>query len=159
MKKSLARDDFRAAEKRVVSSDWPELRETLLAALMAAPHAPERIEILLDEDLIDQAVACVNPQEGRFFSPHDQTLERLAERAYADHPDWAIALAFRIAEPIVDEGISSRYETAAQWLGIAARAHEVCGRSGEWLECIEALIELHRRKYKLRPLLQALRPA
>jgi len=154
---SLARSDFRMAEKLAGPSDWPKLRETLLAALMAAPHAAERIEILLEEDFIDEAVACVNPHEARFF-PRDGTLERLAERALADHADWAIALAFHMADPIMNEGKSGSYEIAAQWLGIAARAHGACGRSDEWLARLDTLIELHRRKHKLRPLLEVLRP-
>ncbi|KSV67485.1 hypothetical protein N183_31985 [Sinorhizobium sp. Sb3] len=40
----------------------------LLATLMAAPYANERIEILLDEDLVADAVACINLQETRFLS-------------------------------------------------------------------------------------------
>lgn len=155
---SLAREDFRAASKLVGTTDWPVLREPLLATLLAAPHASERIEILLDEDMLDEAVACVDPHAAR-FCPYDDTLERLAEQAYADHPDWAIALAFRMADPIMNEGRSAHYETAARWLGIAALAHVVSGRTDEWLARLEDLIETHRRKHKLRPLLEALRYA
>ncbi|WDZ80871.1 hypothetical protein PWG15_24265 (plasmid) [Ensifer adhaerens] len=153
---SLSREDFRMAEKLASPSEWLKLRGTLLAALRAAPYANERIEILLDEDLVADAVACINPQETRFFSPRDPTLGRLAERALADHSDWVIVLACRMADPIMSEGRSSRYETAALWLGIAARAHKVCGRSDQWLEHLEGLIEQHRRKHKLRPLLEGL---
>lgn len=155
---SLAREDFRVAEKLVGTKDWPELREMLLAALLASPPAFERIEILLDEDMIDEAVACIDPHEAH-FSPYDDTLERLAEQAYADHPDWAIALAFHMADPIMNEGRSGHYETAAGWLAIAARAHAASGRSDEWRARLEGLIERHRRKHKLRPLLEALRYA
>jgi uncharacterized Zn finger protein len=155
---SLAREDFRAASRLAGPKGWPALRETLLAALLAAAHAFERIEILLDENLIDEAVACVDPHDAR-FSPYDNTLERLAEQAYADHSDWAIALAFRMADPIMNEGRSSHYETAARWLTIAAHAHAVGKRSEEWSERLEELIETHRRKHKLRPLLEALRSA
>jgi uncharacterized Zn finger protein len=154
---SLAREDFRAASRLAGATDWPALRETLLATLLAAPHAYERLEILLDEDMIDEAVACVDPQEGRFFSLGGRTLERLAERAYGDHPDWAIALAFRMADPIMNEGRSTHYDIAAEWLGIAARAHAASGRSGEWAARLDGLIETYYRKYKLRPLLEALR--
>jgi uncharacterized Zn finger protein len=63
----------------------------------------------------------------------------------------------RIADPIMIEGRSGSYETAARWLGIAARAHEACGRSEEWLARLDKLIATHRRKHKLRPLLEALR--
>ncbi len=153
---SLAREDFRAAEK-LAGSNWPALRETLLAALLAAPHAHERLAILLDEELIDEAVACVDPHAVHFFSYRDETLERLAERAYADHPDWVIALAFNIADPIMTDGRSAHYEGAARWLGLAARAHAASGRSDQWAIRLEGLIETHRRKYTLRPLLEALR--
>tara|TARA_R110002072_G_scaffold76837_3_gene179876 strand:+ start:313 stop:1179 length:867 start_codon:yes stop_codon:yes gene_type:complete len=156
---SLAREDFRAASRLADRADWPALRERLLAALLAAPYASERIEILLDEDMTDEAVACVDPHDARFFSPRDGTLERLAERAYADHPEWAITLAFRMADPIMTEGRSAHYEAAAVWLAIAARAHAASGRSGEWADRLEGLIETHRRKHKLRPLLVALRHA
>ncbi len=156
---SLAREDFRLAEKLAGPVEWPQLRETLLAALLAAPHAHERIEILLDEDMIDAAVACVDLHERCFLSPRDRTLLRLAEEAFADHPDWTIALAFRVADPIMDEGRSTDYETAAEWLGIAARAHAAGGRSEEWDRHLEERIETHRRKYTLRPLLEALRHA
>lgn len=154
---SLAREDFRVAKKLVAPPDWPKLRELLLAALTAAPYAYERIEILLDEDLVADAVASIDLQETRFFSPRDPTLGRLAERALADHPDWVIVLACRMADPITSEGRSSRYDTAALWLGIAARAYRACGRSGQWLAYLDGLIEQHRRKHKLRPLLEELR--
>jgi len=157
-KESLAREDFRAASRLAGPKDWPALRETLLTALLAAPYAFERLEVLLDEDMIDEAVACVDPDEAR-FNPYDNTLERLAEQAYADHPDWAIALAFRMADPIMNEGRSGHYETAAGWLAIAGRAHAASGRSDEWRARLEDLIERHRRKHKLRPLLEALRYA
>ena len=89
----------------------------------------------------------------------DGRLERLAERAYAEHLDWAIELAFRMADPIMQEGRSGHYEAAAGWLAIAARAHAASGRAGAWATRLESLIETHRRKYKLRPLLEALRYA
>jgi hypothetical protein len=39
----------------------------------------------------------------------------------------------------------------------AALAYDAAGRFEEWTVLIESLIEKHRRKYKLRPLLEALR--
>ncbi len=154
---SLAHEDFRSAKRLACDTEWPALRETLLATLLAARHASDRIEILLDEDMIDEAVACVDPDKAQFFSVGDKTLERLAERAWPDHPDWAIKLAFQMAGPIMNEGRSSRYETAAQWLGVAARVFAASGRAEEWSERLEDLIERHRRKHTLLPLLEALR--
>lgn len=156
---SLARDDFHAACRLAGPQDWPALRETLLAILVAAPRAAERIDILLDEDRVDAAVACIDPHAARAFGPRDGALQRLAERACAGHPDWTIALAFRIAEPIIDEGRSGDYADAAHWLGIAARAYAASGRAGAWRARLDGLIETHRRKHKLRRMLEALRPA
>ncbi|MEI2298726.1 DUF6880 family protein [Ensifer sp. MJa1] len=154
---SLAREDFRVAEIISDPADWPGLRELLLAALMAAPYASERIEILLDEGLVADAVASINLEEACFLSPRDPALVRLAERASVDHPDWVIVLARRMADAIMFEGRSSRYETAALWLGIAARAYEVCGRFDQWLAYLGGLIEQHGRKHRLRPFLERLR--
>ena len=84
-------------------------------------------------------------------------LERFAEQAYADHPDRTIALAGRMADPIMNEGRSDHYETAPGWLAIATRVDRASGRADQWHAQLEKLIEWHRRKYKLRPLLEALR--
>lgn len=51
----------------------------------------------------------------------------------------------------MNEGRSGQYEIAAPWLGIAMRAHAASGRSDEWAVRLDALIEMHRRKHKLRP--------
>ena len=154
---SLDQEDFHRARELAGASAWPELRERLLAALLAAPPAPSRIAILLDEGRIDDAVASVDPREAGFLRRPDGVLQRLAEEAYADHPDWAITLAFAVADPIMQEARSSHYEEAAGWLAIAGRAYAASGRSGEWQARLDELIKTHRRKYRLRPLLEALR--
>lgn len=50
------------------------------------------------------------------------------------------------------------YELAVQWLEKAALAYDAAGRFEDWITRIDVLIERHRRKHKLRPLLAALRP-
>ena len=154
---SLEPEDFQRARELAGASAWPELRERLLAALLAAPTAFSRIAILLDEGRIDDAVGSVDPREARFFHRPEGVLQRLAEEAHADHPDWTITLAFAIADPIMEEARSNHYEEAAGWLAIAARAYAANGRTDEWQVRLEELIEIHRRKYRLRPLLEALR--
>jgi uncharacterized Zn finger protein len=57
----------------------------------------------------------------------------------------------------MEAGAAGSYDRAAQWLRQAALAYEAAGRFEEWSAVIEGLIEKHRRKYKLRPLLEALR--
>lgn len=153
---SFSRQDFRDAFKVSNTAAWPTFREDLIRSLLAAPYATDRIEILLEEDRIDDAVSCVDPVKTH-VSVYATDLQRLAERAYAKHPEWTIALAFRVAKPIMDEGRSKYYQIAADWLAIAARAHRASGQSQHWQIEIDTLIHKHFRKYGLRPLLQALR--
>lgn len=133
------------------------MRATLLMRLMDAPYAHDRIDILLDENRINDAMASVDRKDERFHSPHDTALVRLAEAACALHPDWTIRFACRMASPIMSEGRSSHYDLAVRWLEVAARAHAAAGTADEWRDRLEALIQTHRRKHKLRTLLEALR--
>jgi uncharacterized Zn finger protein len=57
----------------------------------------------------------------------------------------------------MDSGAAGSYDLATQWLQRAAAAYDAAGRIDEWTARIEGLIDKHRRKYKLRPLLEALR--
>lgn len=79
------------------------------------------------------------------------------DAAQSSHPDWVIRVARSRADAIMEAGMAGDYERAAEWLRRAALAHESAGMIDEWSELIESLIERHRRKYKLRPLLEALR--
>ena len=63
------------------------------------------------------------------------------------------------AASIMDANKAGHYALAVQWLDKAALAHEVLGREDDWSACLDKLIDQHRRKYKLRPLLEALRGA
>ena len=82
---------------------------------------------------------------------------RLATAAHASHPDWVIPLAMGQAASIMDANRAGHYALAAQWLEKSALAYEASGREDEWRACLDELIEQHRRKYKLRPLLDSLR--
>ena len=154
---SLFREDYQAAQRLCPAQEWPVTRATLLARLMDVPYAHDRIDILLDENRIDDAMATVDRKDERFHSPHDTALVRLAEAACALHPDWTIRFAFRMASPIMSEGRSSHYDLAVRWLDVAARAHAAAGTADEWRDRLEALIKAHSRKHKLRTLLEALR--
>lgn len=154
---SLSREDYRTAEKLCPAQEWAVMRAALLKQLIDAPQAHDRIDILLDENRVDDAVATVDRKDERFHSPHDGMLMRLANAAYALHPEWTIRFAVRMATPLILEGRSSHYDLAVHWLEIAARAHAVANTTDEWRTQLDGLIETHRRKHKLRPLLEALR--
>ncbi|WP_342105492.1 SWIM zinc finger family protein [Methylobacterium sp. SI9] len=147
---TLSRADFHAA-KTASGAAWPSLRTELLAVLGKAKHAHDRVAILLDEGLIAEAVAAAGPDT------NTAVLRQLAEAAHASHPDWVIALAERHAAGIMDAGSAGQYAEAADWLGCAARAYDAAGRFEDWIRRIEDLIATHKRKHKLRPMLEALR--
>jgi uncharacterized Zn finger protein len=153
---SLSLEDF-GAVKVWAGDAWDAIREDLLAHLARAPHAYDRTRIYLSEGLIDEAVRSVGNRFG--YGAHDETLMRLAAAAHASHPDWVIHLAMGQAASIMDANRAGHYELAAQWLEKAALAYEVLGREDDWRACLDELIDRHRRKYKLRPLLEGLRGA
>jgi uncharacterized Zn finger protein len=124
---------------------------------MVADYAPERIDILLDENRIADAIAVTDREVSGHQSPHDTSLLRLARSACHGDPDWTIGFALRLANPIMTEGRSNHYDLAVEWLAVAAQAHAIAGRSGQWREFLDTLIETHRRKHKLRGLLEVLR--
>ncbi len=151
---SLSLENFRAVQTWA-GVDWDPIRKGLLERLASAHHAYDRICIYLCEGLIDEAVRIVGDQFGH--GAHDETLMHLASAAHASHPEWVIRLAMHQANSIMDANRAGHYTLAAQWLEKAALAHEVMGREDDWRACLDELIERHRRKYKLRPLLESLR--
>lgn len=56
----------------------------------------------------------------------------------------------------MNEGRSSHYDGAVTWLPKARNAHLAARREKEWRAYLEELIARHRRKYKLRPMLEDL---
>ncbi|MDP3674485.1 MAG: hypothetical protein Q8R44_05250 [Novosphingobium sp.] len=153
---SLAHEDYRTAQRLCPAQDWPDTRARLLKRLMDAPYAHDRIDILLDENRIDDAIATVDRKDERLHSPHDPSLMCLARAACAQHPDWTIRFALRMASPIMSEGRSGHYDLAVRWLELAARAHMETGTTAEWHDHLDTLIQTHRRKHKLRALLEAM---
>jgi uncharacterized Zn finger protein len=151
---SLSLEDFRAVQPWA-GKNWAEIRNNLLALLSRAPYAHDRTRIYLSEGLIDEAVRSVGNR--RAYGAHDETLMRLAEAAHASHSDWVIGFAMAQATGIMDANHSTHYKLAVQWLEKAALAYEAAGREADWRACLEDLIDRHRRKYKLRPLLEELR--
>ena len=154
-----SREDYRAAESWAKSSGagktWPKLREALLAHLKAAQYAHDRTLILLEEGMIDDAVRSAG--EATDYQSDSETLMRLSDAAAASHSDWVIRFSVAKASRIMDDNRSGHYAEAARWLEKAALAYESAGRDEDWVVLLAWLIGKHKRKYKLRPLLEALR--
>ena len=146
----------RAAE--LAADAWPATRDALLKDLRRARRdALQRagaIDIFLVEGLFDDAIKAVKGSD-RY---EDQALLTLVADAVAgERPAWVSATGRAQAEAIAGAGAAAHYDDAATWLARARAADTLLGQTAEWRAYLEALIEQHRRKYKLRPLLEALR--
>ncbi len=129
------------------------LRERLLDELRARPPSGSRdiIEIFLHEGLVDDAINALGP-----YAYYD-TVRLVADAAISTHPEWVIEACRKQAEPIMDEGKAKYYYRAADWLAKARDAYRVAGREAEWRRYLDSLLEKHGRKYKLVPMLKALK--
>ena len=144
--------DYQAIQN-LAGDRWPELRARLLDHLRQTPsHYPQaQVEIFLHEGLVDDAIAAV----GKTTSYH--LVEPVVDAAIESRPDWAIRACRQQAEPIMNQGKAQHYRHAVRWLEKARAAYRAAGREAEWQTYLEELIRRHRRKYKLVPMLEALR--
>ena len=113
------------------------------------PQGP--VDIFLHEGLIDDAIAALQP-----YASHT-LVEQVVDAALETRPDWVIQACRQQAEPIMNEGRAQLYHAAARWLAKARTAYRAMGREEEWQTYLSELLTRHGRKYKLVPMLQALR--
>lgn len=140
--------------QELAGEEWPKRREGLLQRARRprgySSHGP--VDIFLHEELIDDAITLVD----RSAFPIASLVEQVANAAIQTRPDWVIQASRQQAESIINRGKANAYETAASWLRKAKQAYEITGRQTEWEGYIAGLLEQHRRKHKLVPLLEAL---
>jgi uncharacterized Zn finger protein len=138
--------------QELAGPDWSAIQSVLLDRLRKVrsyyPQGP--VEIFLHEGQIEDAIAAVD--QGATHS----LVELVAEAAIDSHPDWVISASRKQAEGIMDAGKSQYYRAAADWLARARDAYRACGREREWQSYLADLLDRHRRKYSLMPLLKSL---
>jgi uncharacterized Zn finger protein len=139
--------------RELAGEAWPEHRERMLDHLRhSTSYSPMgQVDVFLHEDLVGDAIVAV---EGY---PVGALVARVADAAIETHPEWVIETCRRQAEEIMNQGRSSDYDEAVDWLAKVQEAHLGAGREEEWLAYLEELIEHHQRKYKLRPMLEDLK--
>jgi uncharacterized Zn finger protein len=132
---------------------WPTLRDGLLAVTRQPKPYPAEgvIDVLLAEDLIDDAIAAL----GKGHVPHE-LLARVADAALPTRPDWVRDIASKKAENLMDEGKSKYYADAARWLERARDAFRVLGEDVAWRTYHAEILARYKRKYTLRPLIEKL---
>jgi uncharacterized Zn finger protein len=132
---------------------WPELRAELLDLLRSATsyYPSGQVDVFLHEGLLDDAIAAVDK------GATHELVERVVDAALATRPDWAIQASRRQAEGIMNAAKAQYYVAAADWLKRMRTAYQATGREADWQAYLQTLLEQHRRKRNLMPLLTTLR--
>ncbi len=151
-REDTALDDYVKIQE-LTGDRWPEVRADLLEHLRRdrSQYPAPCIEIFLHEGLIDDAIAALGDSTSYIL------VEPVVDAAIESRPNWAIRAAQRQAEEIMDAGASDRYHHAVRWLKKARAAYRAAGREAEWHAYLDGLLQRHARKYKLVPMLKALR--
>ena len=147
-----SRQDYLAVQD-LAGQRWPEIRADLLASLRqkGVRYPSASVEIFLHEGMIDEAIAAVEE------TMDGDLVESVVDAAIQARPQWAIHAARRQAESIMEAGQARYYPLAARWLEKARDAYRAAGQETAWQAYLEGILRRHARKYKLVPLLKALR--
>jgi uncharacterized Zn finger protein len=153
MEESPSLADYRALQA-IAGEDWPRLRLEVLDRLRApALNTREAaIDVFLHEGLVDDAIAAVeNGHQGHVI------VGRVVAAVMKERPEWAMNACFHQADRIIEPGSAQYYSAAAEWLGRAREAAQAGGLMDQWAKRMDDIMTRHQRKYKLMPLLKALR--
>ena len=139
----------------IAGEQWPERRRELLdyARQAKSSYPKGQLDVFLHEGLIEDAIGALDP-----YASHT-LVEQVVDAALQaqSHLDWVIEACRKQAEYIMDRGKADLYYSAATWLAKARKAYHLLGREGEWQTYLNELLNQHGRKYKLVPMLKALR--
>jgi uncharacterized Zn finger protein len=89
--------------------------------------------------------------------PWSGKLEKVIQTVSEAFPDWTFTQCYRQATDIIESGRSAYYDIAIAWLRQGRDILLRAGQSERWQACLDELLQKHRQKYKLRPMLEALR--
>lgn len=137
--------------KTFAGNAWQGLQPDLLQHLRLMDswsHAEAKVQIFLDEGLIDDAISTVADSYTRA-----NLIQVVMDAAITHKPEWVIATAIRPAEDIMNRGKAESYQEAVNWLAKARAAYRQSGRQDEWQEYRAQLVETHGRKRKLMGLI------
>jgi uncharacterized Zn finger protein len=145
--------DYQALQA-IAGEEWPRLRAEVLDRLRtpALSTREAAIDVFLHEGLVDDAIAAVESgHQGHVI------VGRVVAAAMKERPEWAMNACFHQADRIIEPGNAQYYSAAAEWLGRAQEAARAGGLTGQWAKRMDDIMTRHQRKYKLMPLLKALR--
>ncbi len=144
---------LRVAE--IAGEQWSERRTELLNYTRQAKssYPVGQINVFLHEGLIKDAIEALDP-----YASHT-LVEQVVNAALESqsHLDWVILACRKQAEYIMDGGKAEYYYSAASWLAKARTAFRALEHEKDWQAYLSELLSRHGRKYKLVPMLKALR--
>ncbi|HEV2121239.1 MAG TPA: hypothetical protein VGW38_00495 [Chloroflexota bacterium] len=111
-----------------------------------------QVDIFLHEGLVEEAIGELEESPDGFH--HYSLVERVADAATHTHPEWVIHICQKRAELIMNAGKSQHYAHTAEWLRRARESASFSGRQSEWQDYISRLLQEHKRKHSLVPLLE-----
>lgn len=141
------------AVQRIAGGDWPTIQPHLLTTLAKSGNVSRKIAIYLHEKMLTQAMQVMD-KDGFWL---ELELRQVVEATRGQYPDWGIQKYQRRAEAIMDAGKAGEYKTAVAWLSDARAIYQQHNGLPEWQRYLDAVLATHQRKYKLVPLLQAIR--
>ena len=141
------------AWQKAAGEDWPRYRAEALKITTQSNTTEGKIRIYLHEGMDKEVMRAV--KASTWLS--DELLEEIVTALKEKHPRWCFQQYRKRAEDIMDAGRSAEYETAVAWLRRGREVLLAAGETAFWNKYLDATLEKHWRKYKLRPMLEALR--
>ncbi|MCT7966250.1 SWIM zinc finger domain-containing protein [Laspinema sp. D1] len=148
------KDYFRI--KELARENWSKIQRDLLEALQqykTLGKTEVKVDIFLNEGLIDEAIACVKDLSDYY----SDLLHRVMDAAIKQRPDWVIENARPRAESILDRKKSESYNQAIDWLKKVRSAYLQKEQLEEWRTYRQDLLQTHARKHKFRGMLEDMR--
>lgn len=128
--------DYRKAQE--LAGNWSAVQFDLLNYLRQCQAGwsvqDAKVDIFLDEGLIDDAIASLGNYAGNHL------VHRVMTAAIPHQPEWVIKNARSYAEKIMDQGKANAYEEAVEWLK-KARAAYTTFRATETMAAIPCAID------------------
>jgi len=126
---------------------WNSTKEILLkylSRLNSYGISDAKVDIFLEEGLIDQAIAVVDSD----YCSRQLRL-RVMQVAAGFDPQWVITKGKALAEDIINRGKSEHYDDAVSWLEQVKRAYLASNQQEEWRSYRQQLVEVNSKKRKL----------
>lgn len=131
---------------------WQATRDILIKYLVqldSFPASEAKVDIFLEEGLLDEAIAIANTS---YCQIHVRL--RVMQAVISSNPQWVITKAKALAEEIITIGKSDSYDNAIAWLEQVRNGYQSLKQEKEWLSYRNQLVEVNARKRKLMELVK-----